>query len=118
MPKEVEIIDITISELDFYVINKVREIRAKKKISQVDLSIAMKIAEGAIGKIENPKERAKYNIRHINLLAKALGCSPKDFFPDKPLKNDMIEVKLRITRKRNVNTGEANYEVVDIQAVG
>jgi transcriptional regulator with XRE-family HTH domain len=117
MQEKKEIIVIIISELDLYVINKVRKIRASKEISQVNLSIAMKVAEGAIGKIENPKERAKYNIRHINLLAKALGCSPKDFFPDKPLKNDMIEARIEITKRKNSNTGEPNYEVIDIRPI-
>lgn len=42
-------------------------------------------SHGFIGKVENPKHRAKYNIALLNDLAKALECSIKDFFPDKPL---------------------------------
>lgn len=74
----------------------------------------MGLAEGAIGKIENPKERAKYNIRHLNLLAKALKCSPKDFLPEKPLRNDMIKAKLLIKKNRKLNKGEANFEIIGI----
>ena len=38
-----------------------------------------------LGAIENPKHRAKYNLSHINKLARIFQCSPKDFLPDKPL---------------------------------
>jgi|SRR6185312_221765 len=114
---ETETIEIVISEIDLYLINKVRELRVPQDLSQVKLSILMGLAEGAIGKIENPKERAKYNIRHLNLLAKALKCSPKDLMPEKPLKNDMVRVKMKIKRNGRSSPGDPNFEIIKIDPV-
>lgn len=89
--------------------------RVPKDLSQVKLSIVIGLAEGAIGKIENPKERAKYNLRHLNLLAKALKCSPRDFLPEKPLRNDMIKVKMKVKRNTKIRKGEPNFEILKIE---
>lgn len=112
---ETETVETVISEIDLYVINKVREMRVPKELSQVRLSILIGLAEGAIGKIENPKERAKYNIRHLNLLAKALKCSPRDFLPEKPLRNDMIRVRMKIKRNSKSGKSEPNFEIIKIE---
>jgi hypothetical protein len=32
-------------------------------------------------KFESPKKAAKYNLNHINKLAKIFNCSPQDFLP-------------------------------------
>jgi transcriptional regulator with XRE-family HTH domain len=74
------------SKIDLYVISKVREKRLEKGISQVDLANELDVSVGFIGKIESPNYSTHYNIRHLNLLALILECSPKDFFPDKPIK--------------------------------
>ena len=85
-------IEVEISETDLFVINKARELRVMRQLSQVDLSILLGMSEGAVGKIENPKLRDKYNIRHINLLAKALRCSPRDLYPEKTLSKDIYRI--------------------------
>ena len=56
-------IEIIISQIDFYVIERLREIRVKSTpyIDQVELSQRIGVSEGYIGQIENPKSRAKYN---------------------------------------------------------
>lgn len=110
-------IDLEISELDQYVIDKARELRVKKGFSQLDLSIAMGLAEGAVAKIENPSQSAKYNIRHINLLAKSLGCSPKDFFPEHALAYDVVRMKIKIIRNTASEKGKPNYEILKKEAV-
>lgn len=112
-----ETIEIEISEIDLFVINKARELRVLRQLSQVDLSILLGMSEGAVGKIENPRLRDKYNIRHINLLAKALHCSPKDLLPDKPLEHDIIKAKLRPVKQPNTAKGKPNYEIVKVQPV-
>lgn len=112
MKSKEEVIEIEIAEIDLYIINKARELRVARKMSQLKLSIALNLAEGAVSKIENPKQRAKYNIRHINLLAKALKCNPADLVPPKPLKNDVVRAKLKITRNPQDRKGEPNYEVI------
>jgi transcriptional regulator with XRE-family HTH domain len=93
-------IEVVISEIDFYLINRVRELRVSVNLSQAKLAILMGLTKGVIGKIENPRERAKYSIRHITLLAKAFRCSPQDLLPEKPLKNDMIRARIKIMRNK------------------
>lgn len=73
------------SEIDLYVINKVRELRVNANISQAELALLLDLSVGFIGHIESSKYRAKYNLHHLNQLAKVLKCSMKDFFPENPL---------------------------------
>lgn len=73
------------SKIDWYIINKVREMRIEKGITQDDIAIHLDLSVGFIGHIESPKFSAKYNLIHLNELAKLFGCSPKDFLPEKPL---------------------------------
>ena len=58
------------------------------KVSQQKLAYAIGFeSKGYIGKIEskNPNYVDTYNISHLNVIAKILECSPKDFMPEKPL---------------------------------
>lgn len=72
----------SITPFEQLVIDTVREMRIAKGMSQRELSRLLDLTDGFVGKVETPKERAKYSLNHINLLAKAFGCSPKDFLPD------------------------------------
>lgn len=73
-------------KIDQYVIGKVKEMRVKLNISQAELARLIDVSEGFIGNIESPNYRAKYNIHHLNELAKVFNCSPKDFLPEKPIR--------------------------------
>jgi len=73
------------SKIDQFVINKVREMRTEKGISQADLASELSMSVGFIGKVESMKYPSHYNLKHLNQLAKILGCSPQDFLPKKPL---------------------------------
>jgi transcriptional regulator with XRE-family HTH domain len=75
----------TRNDIENYVIDSVRSKRISKGISQKELAYSMEVSIGFIGNVENPKYRAKYNLTHLNELAKILECSPKDFLPEKPL---------------------------------
>jgi transcriptional regulator with XRE-family HTH domain len=75
-----------LSEIDKYVIEKVKELRIDRKLSQEKLSLLMGFSEGFIGNVENPRLKEKYNIKHLNLLALVLKCSPKDLLPQEPFK--------------------------------
>ena len=72
--------------IEKYVIEKVKQRRLELKISQAALAQLLDVSEGFIGNVENPNYPEKYNLRHLNELAKILKCSPKDFIPEKPLK--------------------------------
>ena len=71
------------TEIDLYVIAKVREYRLKVKHTQESLSYTLGYTRTFISNFENgPK---KYNINQLNKIAKVLKCSPKDFLPQDPL---------------------------------
>ena len=73
------------TSIEQYVIDIVRKKRLEKRWSQKELAYRMELSIGFIGDVENPTYRAKYNLNHINELAKVFECSPKDFLPDVPL---------------------------------
>jgi transcriptional regulator with XRE-family HTH domain len=74
-----------VSELDRYIIERVKTLRKERKLSQTKLSIMMGLASGFIAKVETPSIPSKYNIKHLNLLAKAMKCNLWDIVPEKPL---------------------------------
>lgn len=59
--------------------------RIEKNISQADLASELGMSVGFIGKVESMKYPSHFNLKHLNQLAKILGCSPQDFLPKKPL---------------------------------
>ncbi|NLN32845.1 MAG: helix-turn-helix transcriptional regulator [Flavobacteriaceae bacterium] len=75
----------SLAEIDKFIITKVKEIRESKQITQEELSLALGKNIGFISQIEAPSKKAKYNVVHLNEIAKILNCSPKDFWPDEPL---------------------------------
>jgi transcriptional regulator with XRE-family HTH domain len=75
----------SLNEIERYVISKVREIRETKNVTQEELSLSIGKNITFISQIEAPSKKAKYNVVHLNLIARALDCSPKDFWPEKAL---------------------------------
>lgn len=75
----------SLEEIERFVISEIRKLREDKGITQEELSLSIGKNIGFISQIEAPSKKAKYNIVHLNLIAKALDCSPKDFLPEKPL---------------------------------
>lgn len=69
------------TEIELYVIHKVKMMREEKGISQSQLALLLNLSVGFIGHIESPKYPAKYNLNHLNSLAKVFDCSPKEFLP-------------------------------------
>jgi transcriptional regulator with XRE-family HTH domain len=90
-----KIIEVTISQLDWYIINRVKQLRKEKGISQSELSVKMGFSEKLVGSIENPTLKARYNISHLNLLAKALDCSIHELLPSSPFENDIIQLRVK-----------------------
>ncbi|KIC92006.1 helix-turn-helix domain-containing protein [Flavihumibacter solisilvae] len=72
-------------KLDLYIIAQVTKLRTELGYTQEDIAIHLEVSTGYIGQVESPKSRAKYNIHHLNALAKLFKCSPKDFMPEKPM---------------------------------
>ncbi|MEZ5017675.1 MAG: helix-turn-helix transcriptional regulator [Flavipsychrobacter sp.] len=75
-----------VTKVDKYVIQKVLELRKEKGISQSQLAFEIGYSSKSyIQKIESGKYDKKYNVAQLNEIAKALGCSPKDFLPQEPM---------------------------------
>ena len=69
-----------------YIIDRIREKRLEKGMSQEKLSIALGFeSQGYISKIESSKYDDHYNIDHLNEIAKIFECSSREFWPEKPL---------------------------------
>lgn len=73
-----------ITAIDQYVIDAIRKERKAQKVSQSMLAFGIGISKGFISQAESPKCDVKYSLRHINDIAKYLGCSPRDFLPKEP----------------------------------
>jgi transcriptional regulator with XRE-family HTH domain len=71
--------------IEKYAIEAVKKKRLEKNISQAELARLLGVSEGFIGNIENQAYRDKYNLRHLNELAKIFKCSPKEFLPERPV---------------------------------
>lgn len=73
------------SDIDLYIIDKVKTLRIEHKMSQAVLAVKLEVSDAFIGQIENPKNRCKYSVEQLNKLAKIFNCSPRDFLPEKPI---------------------------------
>jgi ribosome-binding protein aMBF1 (putative translation factor) len=73
-----------LTKIEKYIVQLVKDKRIKEGLSQIVLSQKLNMSDSFVGHVETPKRRAKYNINHVNALAKIFKCSPKDFLPEKP----------------------------------
>lgn len=73
------------SRIEQYVIDSIRQKRREKGISQRELAYRLDLSVSFIGEVESGRTRAKYNLNHINEIAKILNCSPRDFLPEKSI---------------------------------
>lgn len=73
------------TDIEQYVIDKVKKIRTSKGISQAKLAHLIDLSVGFIGNVENPRHIAKYNLNHLNRISKELDVCFKDFFPEKAI---------------------------------
>ena len=85
-----------ISAIEQIVIDNVRKIRIELKYPQDKLSIDMGLNEKFIGHVESIRAKEKYNINHLNKIAELFNCSLRDFFPEHPIKGELVK---RISKK-------------------
>ena len=74
-----------LTKIEKFIIQAVKSKRMEAGFTQIALSQKLNMSDSFVGHVETPKRRAKYNVNHINALAKVFKCSPKDFMPEKPL---------------------------------
>jgi len=72
--------------LEQYVIDISIKLRKERNLTQQDVANILNTGNAFIGNVENVKRPAKYNLRHISLLAQFFNISPSDFFPEKAFK--------------------------------
>jgi transcriptional regulator with XRE-family HTH domain len=57
------------TEIELYVVNKVKERRIALNLSQEDIARILDFSRGFIGQVESPLSASKYNLNHLNKLA-------------------------------------------------
>lgn len=70
-----------LTPIEQFVIEKVRQLRNQKNISQAELAFSIGVSVGFIGKVESLKYNTKYNLNHLNSIAKTLNISPQELLP-------------------------------------
>lgn len=70
--------------IEQYVIDFVRNLRTEENLRQEDIAYILDVKPSFIGNVESNSNRAKYNLKHINILAAHFGKSPQDFLPKEP----------------------------------
>jgi transcriptional regulator with XRE-family HTH domain len=75
------------SKFEIFVIDKVRKMRLERDLTQDDIADFIDATRGFVGQVESPKSNSRYSLHHLNSIAIGMKCSPRDFFPEKPLRN-------------------------------
>lgn len=110
------------SEMDFRLILHIKELREKQGLTQMDLSQKMGLASGFVGKVEMFGNISKYNIRHLPLIAKALGLkNVGDVLPLGIVSNDIVKVtveKLPLPKKNgNPSQNKFEYKILKVEPI-
>lgn len=101
------------TEIEIFVINKVKEYRIAAKLSKRKLSLELGLNYNYVFQAESPKYDTKYNLNHLNELAKVLGCSVADFMPTPHVKQNTIEEFSRLhpeQKAKNEKMSQDNEE--------
>jgi len=110
-----EIINITMSELDYELIKRIKELRDQHNLSQVQLSHKMNLSSGFVGKVELLTAPDKYSIRHLKLLANVFKVeSIGDLFPIPLPEHDLIVLTLRVTYNQKKDGSQSKKKLTEV----
>ena len=70
---------MNIDIIEQFAIDQVRILRLKSGLSQREIGEIINASTSFVCNVESPKNPAKYNLRHIRLIADHFKVSPKDF---------------------------------------
>ncbi|HEY0654152.1 MAG TPA: helix-turn-helix transcriptional regulator [Chryseosolibacter sp.] len=73
------------SKFEMVIVERVRQVRLKKNLTQDDIAMFLNISRGFVGQIESPNHQSKYSLDQLNKLAIEMECSLHDFIPEKPI---------------------------------
>ena len=89
------------TELDQYIINRIREKRVAIEMSQEALSEKLGFKSNSfVAAAESPRSSKKYNPIHINKAAIIFNCSLWEFIPQYPIEDNKAVTPL--SKKRNI----------------
>lgn len=74
-----------LTSIEQHVVDFVYKLRTEQELTQEDIGTIIDVQQAFIANIENPRNRSKYNLNHINKLADHFGLSPQDFLPKQAL---------------------------------
>lgn len=74
-----------LTPIEQYVVDFVIKLRNKNNLTQADIGVIINTKGSFVSNVENIKDRAKYNLNHINALADHFDMAPADFLPKKAL---------------------------------
>ena len=81
-----------------FVVSKIKEIRVKKSMSQLELSVSSNLSQSFLASVESGKKQP--SVMTLLRIASALNVSPKVFFPENETKSKE-EIKNLITNLVN-----------------
>lgn len=76
------------TKFEMAVIDRVRELRIKKNISQEKLAGLMDVHTSFISQVESRNTPVKYNLNNLNKIASVLGVSPQELIPENAIEED------------------------------
>ncbi|MCR5400778.1 MAG: helix-turn-helix domain-containing protein [Treponema sp.] len=74
-----------------FVVTSIKRIRKAKKMSQLDVSVKANISQSFLANVENGKKEP--SAMTLIRIARAIECSPRDFFPESEFDVSQIERK-------------------------
>ena len=74
------------SNFELAIVDLVRQKRRENKLTQENIATCLDVTPWYIGQIESLTEPSMYTHDQLNVLAIEMDCSPKDFYPEKPVK--------------------------------
>ena len=110
-----------ITELEYQIIEKVKSLRQEKRISKMELSTLIGVADSFVGKVESYAHPDKYNFKHLFKIAIALKLtSVKELIPDEIPKYDEIEIIYEMVpklKKDGTKSKQLESQVLNIRPI-
>lgn len=118
--KEMKVLTVKISKIDYDLILHIKKLREAKGWSQRILSEKMGLSLTFVGKVESLGQPEKYSIRHLNLLMKAFGFKNiNQLFPKELSNEDMVTIYYnKVPALKNDGTPSKLYEerIIEIKS--